>query len=165
MLAEVAPFLRGFLLGDTDSEVLFFIFLTQLSREVELHRHGAALDAVVRALRNAIGIVRSISIGHDPTAVPLLTVVVTDGELMVGHQGGKELLFSTHKQLCPERETCRFFAAECEKSPTIGGYVNHLILSSEQLQGENVWTPLRQGEMVAVDHFMRFHHYPSMPSA
>ena len=35
--------------------------------------------------------------------------------------------------------------------------MNHLLVSSEPLLGENEWTTLQEGEMVAVDPFMRLH--------
>ena len=47
-------------------------------------------------------------------------------------------------------------SAECE-APTRTGYVNHLLVSSEPLQGENHWTALAEGGIVAVDAFMRLH--------
>lgn len=160
LVAEISPKYRSFILGDTDSEVIFFLALTELSQEVDLHRPGTPVDALVRALRRTVAKVRETAdvLGHEKRS--LLTLMMTDGEIMVGHQGGKELFFSTHKRKCPDRETCPFFAPECEAPATEAGYVNHLILSSEPLQGENVWKQMGEGEVVAVDHFMRFHRYP-----
>jgi glutamine amidotransferase len=37
----------------------------------------------------------------------------------------------------------------------VSGIVNHFIVSSEPLQGENVWLPLEPGEIVGVDRSMR----------
>jgi glutamine amidotransferase len=155
LAAKVAPKLRRFLLGDTDSELIFLLFLTHLSATAELDRRGTPMDAVVTALRQAVADVRQVCIGKRPA---LLTLVVTDGEIMAAHRSGKDLFFSTHKGRCSERESCPYFAPECE-SATRTGYVNHLILSSEPLQGENVWTALGEDEVVGVDHFMRFHRY------
>ncbi len=73
---------------------------------------------------------------------------------MVAMHGGKDLFFSTYKRRCPERDNCKSFATECE-APTEIGQVNHLIVSSEPLQGDNVWEPLAPGEIVAVDARMR----------
>jgi len=159
LLVRIAPMFRRFLLGTTDSEVIFHLFLSQLSTEAELHRKGVPLEAVVRALRWTVEQVREVADGRPDFNPSLLTLIVTDGELMVGHQGGKELHFSTHKTACPDREQCPFFAPECE-GETRSGYVNHLVLSSEPLLGENVWFPMAPGEIVAVDHFMRFHRLP-----
>lgn len=158
LLDRIAPLFRRFLLGTTDSEVLFHLFLSRLSTEAELHRKGVPLDAVVRALRWTVRTVREVAdsrAGFDPS---LLTIIVTDGELMVGHQGGKELHFSTHKTRCPDRDHCPYYAPECE-GQTRSGYVNHLLLASEPLLGESVWTLMEPGEIVAVDHFMRFHRF------
>lgn len=71
---------------------------------------------------------------------------------------GKELHYTTYKKRCQERDTCTFFSPECE-SPRAEGHVNHLILSSEPLQGENVWTEMEEGAVVAVDRAMRFNRF------
>ena len=155
LLERVAPRFRRFLLGDTDSEVIFHLFLTHLAARADLTRRGTPVDQVVAALREAIGDVHEVMAAAGATdAPPLLTLVVTDGEILVGHQGGKELHYSTWKTSCSEREGCPFLARECE-APTESGYVNHLIVSSEPLLGENVWVRLEPGEIVSVDAFMR----------
>lgn len=155
LLARVAPKLRRFLLGDTDSELIFHLVLTHLATRADLARRGVRPTALVDAVRAAVDDVRDVA-AQAGTGEPLLTIVLTDGELMVGHQGGKELHWSTHKTRCPEREQCPFFAPECE-APSRTGYVNHLLISSEPLQGDNLWQPLPPGGVVAVDHFMRLH--------
>lgn len=155
---RISPRFRRFLLGDTDSEVLFHLFLTHLASRTDLERKGTPIDDVVAALRATVDDVLVLAAGAaDPTAI--LTLVVTDGQVMAGHAGGRELYVSTWKRRCSEREACPFYARECEQ-PTGTGYVNHLILSSEPLQGENHWEPLAPGEIVAVDAFMRFSRHP-----
>jgi glutamine amidotransferase len=158
LVSRVSPLFRRFILGDTDSEVVFHIFLSLLAGEVELQRKGTPLEAVVRALRETVAIVRDVADAGGTGERALLTLLLTDGELMVAHQGGKELHFSTYKANCPEQGDCPFYAPECE-APSETGYVNHFIVSSEPLQGENVWLPLEEGEIVAVDHAMRFHRF------
>lgn len=157
LMERVAPLVRRYILGDTDSELIFHLFLTHLSDEAELTRRGTPLPAVVRALRRTVALVREVCDGDTPAERSLLTLMVTDGELLAAHQGGRELHFSTYKARCPERTLCPFFSPECEAPPK-SGHVNHLILTSEPLQGENIWTPLREGEIAAVDHAMRFVH-------
>jgi glutamine amidotransferase len=153
LLGHVAPRLRPFLLGDTDSELVFHVFLSELARAVDLGRRGTAVEVAVDALKRAVDLVRQTA-ERAGTGTPLLTLLVSDGELMIAHQGGKELWWSTWKNRCAEREGCPYFSAECE-APSRTGYVNHLLVSSEPLQGENHWIPLAEGEVVAVDHFMR----------
>lgn len=153
LVARVAPELRGFLLGDTDSEVVFLLFLTELGRRTA---PGAAeVGAVVDALRTAVDTVREVADGRPGVKPALLTLLATDGELLAAHQGGKELHVSTHKTRCPERTTCPWFADACEAPSS--GRVNHLLVSSEPLGGENVWEALAPGEVVAVDRHMRIH--------
>lgn len=153
LIKEVAPCLRRYILGDTDSEVVFFVFLTALSAYGPLSRH-LALEEVVAALKKAVGVVRSICDEGDAKAI--LTLLVTDGESMVGMQGGRELHWSTYKKRCADRDSCPSLSPECE-APSKTGFVNHLILSSEPLQGENVWSPLAPGEIIGVDYRMRLH--------
>jgi glutamine amidotransferase len=149
LLAEVAPTLRRFILGETDSELVFFVFLSRLAAVAPLSRSHAVED-VASALRSAVLRVREICAGASTS----LTVMVTDGRVLVALQGGKELFLSTYKTRCGDRDHCPSLAPECE-APSQSGYVNHLILSSEPLLGENIWNPLEPGEIVGVDHRMR----------
>ncbi len=155
LLNEVPARLRRFILGETDSEVIFFLFLARLTAEGPLSRpHG--VNAVAECLRSTLIDVRARcdSKNEDPA---LLTCIVTDGTTMVAHQGGKELRWSTYKTRCGDRDTCPSLAPECE-APSTSGYVKHLILSSEPLQGENVWTEMVPGELVGVDWRMKLIH-------
>jgi predicted glutamine amidotransferase len=152
LLSEVAPRLRRFILGDTDSETVFFIFLTRLSAYGPLSRQHAVED-VVAALGATLARVREIC--DEPGSEPcVLTVIVTDGDTLVATQGGKELYWSSYKTRCSDRETCPSLSRECE-APSATGFVNHLILSSEPLQGENIWAPLELGDVIGVDYRMR----------
>lgn len=151
LLSEVSPRLRRYVLGETDSEVLFFLFLTRLSRHGPLARPQSVTD-VITSLGEVLALVRDRA---DTTAErSTLTVMVTDGDVLAAVQGGKELHFSTHKTRCADRDHCPSHAPECE-APSASGHVNHLIVSSEPLQGENVWLALSEDETVAVDHRMR----------
>ena len=151
---EIAPRLRRFVLGDTDSETIFFIFLSLLERYSPLSQRPELGD-VVAAVQATLERVRGICEPQTTTGPPiLLTFIVTDGDVMVATQGGKELSFSTHKRRCPDRGTCPSLAPACE-NPSLDGRVNHLIVSSERLQGSNVWEELAPGDILAVDARMR----------
>lgn len=160
LMAEIAPRLRRYVLGDTDSEVLFFLILTRLMRHGELKKRFD-LAEIFEALSGATGLVRDrcddgVSTGFEGRTDSLLTCVLTDGHCMVGVQGGKELHWSTHKTHCNDRETCPNLSPECE-APTETGFVNHLIFSSTPLSGENVWNAMQPGDAVGVDWRMRLH--------
>jgi predicted glutamine amidotransferase len=154
LTAEVAPELRRFILGDTDSEVIFFLFLTLLAERGSL---GAKheLDSVSAALGRTVQRVRELTEGG-PGDPALLTFMVTDGELLAASEGGRDLFWSTYKRRCSDRDQCASHSAVCE-APTTTGSVNHFIVSSEPLQGENVWEKFSAGEIVAVDRRMHVH--------
>lgn len=148
----VPPRLRRFILGDTDSETIFYILLTELERLGPLNRPHLVTD-LVAAVQRTLEIVRSIC--ERPNEPPcLLTIIATDGNSLVGVQGGKELFLSTHKNRCSDRDVCPSLSPECE-APSTTGFVNHFILSSEPLQGANVWQELHPGDIVAVDARMK----------
>lgn len=163
LVAEIPPVLRRFILGTTDSEVLFYLILGKMAERHELHRPGYPLVEAAAAVRDALHTIVTLAGPFNPdNAGPpddtYLTFVLTNGHVMLGHQGGKQLYLSTHKSRCPERDSCPYFAAECERSSE-RGFVSHLIFSSEPLQGDNVWVPMRPGDLVGADgrmHMQRF---------
>lgn len=150
LLAEVAPRLRRFILGETDSEVLFFLLLTRLQKYGPLSKPHDAEEV----LETLSGTMKEVEDRCRGSEAPLLTCIVTDGATMAAYHGGKELHWSSYKTRCAERETCPSLSPECE-APTRTGYVNHLIVTSEPLQGQNVWNEMVRGEAVAVDWRMK----------
>jgi predicted glutamine amidotransferase len=149
--AEVSPKLRRFVLGETDSELLFHLFLTRLETHGPLSR-PASIEEITEALAETVRVARAVCDTRESRA--LLTLMVTDGKCLAVVHGGKDLYYSTYKRKCADRDTCRSLSPECE-APTQTGFVNHLIISSEELSGENVWAKLREGDVLAVDHRMR----------
>ncbi len=148
---------RKSILGDTDSELIFYIFLSRLARRVADVSHvGVSLERTLAALRETVELIRSIADGEAKEA-SLLNFLLTNGSLMVGFRHGKELFFSTCKTRCAERETCYAFDPDrCEKVVT-DGLVKHLIVTSEPVsEGSNVWQELSDGDYVAVGHGMHF---------
>lgn len=162
---RVPKVLRRFILGHTDSELLFYLILGRMAERCDLQRRGYPLRDLAGAAREAIEIVCELAgeICEDPQAEPhnnFLTFVITNGQTMLAHQGGKILHCSTHKQHCPERDSCPYFAQECERKVD-GGFVSHLVFSSEPLLGDNVWDPMRVGEMIGVDWRMQMERFPA----
>lgn len=149
---------RRYILGETDSEVLFHVFLTELARRVDkLCGEGVDLGDVLDALRNTVH--RVLEAAPDEEGRPghdnKLNMLLTNGDLMLGYRYRKELFFSTHKSRCAERESCAAFEeALCER-PVDRGRVMHLLIASEPLDGgTNVWQELDDDEYVAVRHGM-----------
>ena len=150
LASRIPARLQRFILGDTDSETLFFLLLAELEKTAPLGKPHRTKD-LVQAVMQVSSIVREIcDPGQPEDKRALLTLLVSDGQSMVAAQGGKELYLSTYKKRCPERDECPSLSEECE-APTKTGFVNHFILSSEPLQGNNVWEELSPGEVVSVD--------------
>lgn len=162
--ARVHPRLRRFVLGETDSELFFYLVLTHVERRGNLHDGDYGLDDLAIAAQDAIDELQAIVGPFRPEPGPTgedltyLTFILTNGRLILAHHGGQPLFYSTHKHRCPERDTCPSFAPECEMVSKTG-FVNHLVLSSEPLHGENVWIPMTAGQMVGVDRRMRMRAY------
>ncbi|MCB9736794.1 MAG: class II glutamine amidotransferase [Deltaproteobacteria bacterium] len=151
--SAIAPRLRRYVLGDTDSERIFFLFLTELAKYGPLAQR-LGVDEVITALEATVARVREIADGRPDVDRALLTLLVTDGTVLAAIHGGKELFYSSYKNRCSDRGVCASLAPQCE-APTATGFVNHLIVSSEPLQGENVWLELAEGDVIGVDWRMR----------
>lgn len=159
-LELIDPELRRFVLGDTDSEVLFYLLLSHMSERVDLSERGPSIDHILEAVDQTIEDVHELTGENCYQSTEkedlYLSFLLTNGQLMVGHQGGKELYYSTHKTRCPDRDTCPSFSKICEMAVD-SGKVNHMIFSSEPLSGDNVWLEMARGQIVAVDRGMTLH--------
>lgn len=163
LLKRIKPDLKRFIMGDTDSEVIFYYILSHLQNNIDLNKKDCPVRTLEVSVREAIdALVNQVGdfaekddAGKDET---YLTFILTNGETMIAHQGGKHLYYSTYKNRCPDRESCSSFSPECEAT-TEGGHIKHLIFSSEPLSGENVWIALERGQLVGVDSDMKINFF------
>lgn len=158
-LNRIDASLRSFILGDTDSEHLFYLLLSIVKRKGYLEDLNADID-FKEIIGEYITIIKAI-------AGPLveskgdydknyLTFVLTNGQSMFAFQGGQQLYFSTHKKLCSERASCPHFHPLCEKAALPQDKVHHLLVSSEEIKNENIWSLLGFGEYVFVNNDFEF---------
>jgi predicted glutamine amidotransferase len=165
LLGLVDEDLRSFILGATDSEIIFSIIISQIRKESRGSENAIiSSQELCRATRSAIDKITSIVGPHstqdaDPPTETFLSFILTNGHAMLCYNGGKTIHYSTHKKICPDKKGCSFLNESCEapvpfKSTT--QRVNHLILSSEPIQGSNVWNEVRVGQIVGVDEHMVF---------
>lgn len=157
---EVSSDLLPYYLGETDSELIFYALLSFIGKRLNIHDHHPNLDKVMQGIDEAMVKICEIigELSVKDAGIPsenYLTFVISNGPIMIAMNGGMSLYHSTYKKKCPERDTCPSFAPWCEAQPQGDMKVNHLIFSSEPLQGENVWVKLKPGEMAGVDSQMR----------
>lgn len=166
LLARISPHFRRYILGETDSELIFYFLLSHLESKGNIHSESYEHEKLTQSLGESISELFRIcgapaekdNSGENAT---YYTFILTNGKSMIAYQGGKNLYYSTYKNKCSDRDTCPSFSKECEAA-TETGYVNHLIFSSEPLSGENIWIPLEKGQMISVDQHMklRIERYP-----
>jgi len=162
LLSLIDPDLKRFILGSTDSEFFFFLILTEVKKMYPLSHAHIPMDQLKIAIEHAVTKITNIAGDLTNRDRPeknenYLSFLLTNGETFVGFQGGQPLNYCTHKTRCPERDDCPFHAPNCESPTKQGGKINHLIFSSEVIEGKNVWNKLGPGEMVGIDHTMIFH--------
>jgi glutamine amidotransferase len=155
---EISPYC----LGETDSELIFYFLLSYIQKGANLHDSNPDLKTVMENLKLGLvdlaQIIGTLSIKDTGISTEnYLTFVLSNGPIMLAFNGGLTLYYSTHKKLCPERSTCTSFTPACEKKAEHLDKVNHMIFSSEPLQGENVWYKVEPGDLMGVDHRMHLH--------
>jgi predicted glutamine amidotransferase len=160
LIQLINPDLKRFLLGETDSELLFYILLSFINNDTPLHSENITIKNLIVSIKKALAEIQKIVGDYciDPRGSDketYLTFLLTNGTTMLAHQGGKLLYYSTYKNKCPDRDVCTSFADECEAPADKEGFVNHLLFSSEPLSGENVWIPMRPGDIIGVDTEMK----------
>lgn len=163
IVEKVSPHLKRFILGNTDSEIIFYYILTNLSQKVELSDRHCDINILQESIQKSVDGLTEIFGDYCPdddgqNTETFLTFIITNGKTMMAHQGGKKLYYSTYKVKCSERDTCPYFSVECE-APTESGKINHLIFSSEPLHGDNTWIPMDLGQMIGVDEEMNLSIY------
>jgi len=156
---HILPELKRFILGETDSELIFYFLLSHLSAKIDISQKDCPAEIVIEAIKESIDelvkIIGNYSQKDDSgNTETYLTFILTNGETMVAHQGGKHLYYSTYKTTCGDKDSCPSFTEACENASK-DGYINHLIFSSEPLSGENIWLPMDPGQIVGIDGRMK----------
>lgn len=149
---------RPQILGDTDSEHLFYYVLSALTDNGVDHsgRRPSEAATVGRILRQAL-----LALDEECQRLgihrPITNVLLTDGRCFVAHRAGMPLLMSTQKFFCAEFERCPEPSKVCmERVRPAGMPVNHLLVASERIAGsENAWEEIEDGTTVILDEHFR----------
>lgn len=158
LLASIRPSLRQCIAGQTDSEVLFYLLLSGLDADALEADAPLSLDALAAAARAATRLIwAEVPARHpatcandDPTC---LSFLLTDGEVLLAHQGGRPLHFAVEQPV------------GCEATLRCGSPLQRLRVASEPLGCSQAWIALETFEMVGVephaeDSTLRLRRYP-----
>lgn len=155
----INPQIKPFLLGSTDSELIFYCILSQLMQLTNLNESECSIETLSSATTSALKAILQITgdysqIDNAGNTETYYTFIITNGTTMLAHQGGKNLYYSTYKKSCPDRDTCESFTDYCEAEGP-AGKTNHLLIASEPTSSNNVWKKLNPGDIVGVDSKMK----------
>jgi predicted glutamine amidotransferase len=92
LIASVPEFLRGNIRGETDSEIVFHVFLSFLHDAGRLNDAVVPENAVRDALRSSLSVVDGMAaeVGGEPSKVNLL---VANGDVLIGVQKGDRMSY------------------------------------------------------------------------
>ena len=144
LLAAIRPSLRARIVGETDSEVLFYLILSRLDAAAVDADAPLPLHLLAAAGREATDLIWSqvpdrhpaTCHAEDPTC---LSFLLTDGVVLLAHQGGRPL----HVAL--EHPSERSALLQC------GAPLRRLRVASEPLSCSGDWTELATFEMVGAE--------------
>lgn len=144
LLDAIRPSLRARIVGETDSEVLFYLILSRLDAAAVDADAPLPLDLLAVAGREATDLIWSqvperhpaTCHAEDPTC---LSFLLTDGLVLLAHQGGRPLHFAV------EHPFERSAPLPC------GTPLRRLRVASEPLSCSGDWTELATFEMVGAE--------------
>lgn len=98
LLERVSPSLRSFVLGETDSEVMFVLLLSRLSERIDLADRDPDWRVLAATMAETIEHIRDVSdhgeaLRPEPADESLLTSILTNGPIMMGTCSGKPLAY------------------------------------------------------------------------
>lgn len=162
-LSKIDSSLKRFILGETDSEILFYYLLTKLKSKFPLSETSIHLPTCLTLLEEALleitEVIGDLSLSKKgaPPSENFLTFILTSGPTLIAFEGGQPLHECTYKTRCPDRDSCPSFSKSCENEVSKDSSVNHLIISSELIKGANVWKEIPSGSFVAIGTDMKVH--------
>ena len=97
----VCPTLKRFILGETDSELIFYIIMTQYFSKFNIHDKPSVKElagVVKEALRKIVEIVGPMAKEDTPCLkCNYLSFLITNGDVLLAHHGGKRCSFQPIK--------------------------------------------------------------------
>lgn len=118
-------------LGTTDSEIYFMMFLSELEKAHILEEPNPNLSLCADALRKTVSRIETVYRRRELTKELALNVIISNGSLLLGYRRGHELSYSARREQ--------------------GRHVSNLIICSEPYGKEDLWHEIAEGQIVAID--------------
>ncbi len=157
LLGKVHPRFHDQIVGTTDSELFFFLVLS------ELERAGYPIDApqgplpedLWQRFGELLAWVRDLSqeTGADERE-SMMNFVLTNGTVLLALRFNGGLSFSTQKVRCADADVCPIKDKICFGPRPIGVPHTHLLLASDPTSPDDVWEPIpNRGLLVLHEDF------------
>lgn len=151
MLEQIDEGFAPLILGDTDSECLFYFLLSALA-DNGVDRSGRGVvdpDTVLQVVRRALWALDKEARARSLER-PIVNLILTNGNTFLAHRAGMPLSLSTQKRYCPDFETCTSISKVCMDAMRPAHLpVNHLLVASEKIAAdENIWEDIEDGSSV-----------------
>jgi len=153
LLERVLPHLRAHIGGTTDSELFFYLVLS------ELERAGYSIDEATGPLPSNIwelygdllGWIRDLSrdTGEDEREA-MMNFVLSNGGVMLAARFNGGLSFSTQKVRCADADVCPVKNKICFGPRPIGVSHTHLLLASDPTSPDDVWEEIPNRAMLVL---------------
>lgn len=153
LLDRVSPRLRDHTHGTTDSELFFYLVLS------ELERAGYPIDDPVGPLPadiwdrygELLGWIRDLSreTGEDEREA-MMNFVLSNGAVMLAARFNGGLSFSTQKVRCADADVCPVKNKICFGPRPIGVSHTHLLLASDPTSPDDVWEEIPNHGMLVL---------------
>ena len=158
LLGRVHPRFHDRIWGDTDSELFFYLLLSELERagyNVETAT-GPIPEDLWRRFGELLGWVRDLSRETEADErESMMNFVLTNGSVMFAGRFNGGLSFSTQKVRCADADVCPVKNKICFGPRPIGVSHTHLLLASDPTSPDDVWEEIpNRGMLVLKDDFV-----------
>lgn len=150
LMESVPEFLRSGIRGDTDSEIVFHIFLSFLHDEGLLNEAQVADEAAVKALRGTLALVDSIAaeIGAEP---PKTNILVTGGRSLCAIHRGERMGYRAYAGKNDGESLVADDFKLKQKTPELGAIRFGLLASDFDVVLPSRWKPCPENSVLTVD--------------
>ncbi|MBI2609523.1 MAG: class II glutamine amidotransferase [Deltaproteobacteria bacterium] len=153
MLNEISQDLHKHILGDTDSEYVFHLFLTYLLKETDEPDTCKDLRIFEKALIKTIKKIDELCINVGAKRQSSLNFIITNGHIMLATCRGRELYYTEHHGAMGIKHEPEV----AEKRKEIEKY---FLISSEKISKSEYWEKVPDNALIMVDDKVNFDVVP-----